>query len=90
MIGSKLSEQFVHPLIVGGLGYLGAQLIGEGNKVTFVGGMRISVPLFIGTVTGASSAVGETLKQWVLPIIPGNVSYSSVESTFLGPALVGE
>lgn len=84
---AQLSEQFVHPLVVGALGYVGAYVMGEGNKVADIGSMSISLPLFLGISTGVSSAVGETFKQWVLPMVSGK--YSSIESTLLGPALVG-
>jgi hypothetical protein len=89
MSGSKLSEQFVHPLIVGALGYAGAYIMGEGVKEVVIGGMSLSLPLFMGVTTGVSSAVGETLKQWVLPMLPNNVGFTSLENTFLAPALVG-
>lgn len=89
MSKSKLSEQFIQPLIVGGLGFLGSHFMGDGGKEAIVGSMNMSLPLFMGVVTGVSSAVGESLKQWVLPMLPNNMNYASMESTFLGPALVG-
>lgn len=89
MSKSKLSEQFIHPLIVGALGYAGSHFMGDGGKEAVVGSMSVSLPLFMGVLTGASSVVGETLKQWVLPMLPNNASYVSMESTFLGPAIVG-
>jgi hypothetical protein len=89
MSGSKLSEQFVHPLIVGGIGFLGSHLYGDGGKVAVIGGTSISLPVFLGAMTGISSAVGESLKQWVLPMLPNNSGFSSLENTFLAPALVG-
>jgi len=89
MSKSQLSEQFIHPIIVGGLGYLGSHFMGDGKKVAVIGSMNLSLPMFMGAVTGISSAVGESLKQWVLPMLPNNMSYSSMESTFLSPAIVG-
>ena len=89
MLGSKLSKQFVHPVIVGLIGYLGAHAMGEGNKKAIIGSLEFSLPMFFGITTGVSSAAGETLKQWVLPILPGNAGYVSLENTFLSPALVG-
>lgn len=89
MSKSQLTEQFVHPLIVGAIGYAGAYALGEGEKIASFAGMTISLPLFLGLTTGVSSAFGETLKQWVLPMLPNNASYVSVENTFLSPVLVG-
>lgn len=89
MSKSQLTEQFVQPLIVGAIGWAGAYALGEGNKIASVGGMSISLPLFLGLTTGVSSAFGETLKQWVLPMLPNNSSYVSIENTFLSPVLVG-
>jgi hypothetical protein len=86
---SKLSEQFVHPLIVGGLAYVGANMMGEGNRMVKLAGLKMSLPLFFGVTTVASSAVGESLKQWILPMLPGNASFASLENTFLSPAIVG-
>lgn len=89
MSKSQLTEQFVHPLIVGAIGYAGAHALGEGDRFAYFAGMTISLPLFLGLTTGVSSAFGETLKQWVLPMLPNNASYVSVENTFLSPVLVG-
>jgi hypothetical protein len=89
MSKSQISEQFMHPLIVGVLGYAGAYVMGEGSKEAVIGGMTLSLPLFLGMATGISSAVGETLKQWVLPMLPNNNSFVPLENTFLAPVLVG-
>lgn len=86
---SKLSEQFLHPVVVGVLGYFGAHMAGDGNKVVTTFGMEQSLPSYIGLVTAASSLAGESLKQWVLPMLPNNQNYSSLESTFLQPGLTG-
>ena len=51
--------------------------------------LHCPLPIFLGLVGTGSSIAGESLKQWVLPMLPGNGSYSMLESTFLQPALVG-
>ena len=89
MSGSKISEQFLHPLVVGALGFTGAYFLGEGAKIAQVGGITMSLPMFLGLTTAVSSGLGETLKQWILPTFSNNMDYVSLESTLLSPALVG-
>jgi hypothetical protein len=86
---SKVSEQFLHPFIVGLVSIAGSYASGESGKVAQIGGISLSLPVFQGIVTGLSSTGGETLKQWVLPMLPNNAMYSNMESTFLSPVLVG-
>jgi len=86
---NKISENLLQPIVVGLVNTAGAYAMGEGDKSAIFSSLSVPLPIFLGLVGTGSSIAGESLKQWVLPMLPGNGSYSMLESTFLQPALVG-
>lgn len=86
---SKLSENFIQPVVVGLVNVAGAYAVGEGNNSARLGGMSVPLPIFLGLVGSASSIAGETLKNYVLPMLPNNAKFASLEGVLLQPALCG-
>ena len=79
---------FTRPLIVGALAYFGSMAIdGVGEATVF--GVRMGMNTFYAITTIGSSLAGQSLKQWILPMLPNNGNYVQLESAFLLPALTG-
>jgi hypothetical protein len=87
---SKIAENLLEPLIVGGIATAAIKFMYPGSRtIKVLDAFPLPDYLAIGLAVGASSAVSETLKLWVLPYLPNNKSFASLEGMLLGPALAG-
>jgi hypothetical protein len=87
---SKLAENIFEPLLVGGIAAAFVKFFyPETSSFKILGTLSLPEYALVGITVGASSAVSETLKFWVLPYIPHNKSLAGLESMFLGPVITG-
>ena len=88
-LSSKIMENVLSPVIVGSLAGLGLKLMyPQTRSVNLLGVVSLPDYAVYGGLVGAASAVSESLKLWVLPLIPNN-QYVGLESLILAPAITG-
>ena len=85
----KIVETLAKPAFVGVVGALGARvLLGEdGDLVLF--GKALLGWLGIGGTVMLGSYIGEVSHEWLLPLIPKNEKYASLEGAVLSPVICG-
>src|SRR5271170_7787270 len=83
-IGSNLKEMFIKGGLVGLAGGFGAVvLFGETSTIS-LGGMSLPAWAVVAGATGISSAVVDVAKDYILPHIPQNQTFSHIEGVALG------
>lgn len=87
---SKITENLLEPLLVGGVAAVAVKVLYPSTqKFSILGSVSLPDYVLFGAAVGASSAVSETIKLWILPYIPQSRSLASLESMLLGPAITG-
>ena len=90
MSAAWLSDSAMEALIVGGVSYLAAKGMGKDSSIVEKGGVEVGMSTYYGLAGAAGSIIGNSMKQYVLPFIPGNNENGVMaESTLIKPALTG-
>ena len=86
---SKLSETFAKPALSGVVAAVGASILyGESGSV-LIGSIAVPVPLLLFGTTLAADFVGELAHNYILPQLPANEKWSTLEGAIISPIAAG-
>src|SRR5271154_3100310 len=75
--------------LAGGIAAAASYFMGEAQGSISLLGVNVPIPVAIFGAVGASSIAADLGHDWVLPHIPGNATWTNVESAALGLGLSG-
>ena len=83
----KIKEMLSRPVVVGLTSALGAVAMSQRYKVDLPLFGEIPAPVFYGLLGIGSSLATESLRQWVLPMLPQSDAAVQAENALLSPVL---
>ncbi len=90
MNSTKIADLLLKPALVGTFAGLGAYYIfGETGLFNFPIIGNVNTIIGIGAITAGSSFLGSLSEDYILPYLPNNAQYSSLEAKLITPVMSG-
>lgn len=84
------TEMATRAAVTGGVGLLGSLVMGDQfSRSVNVGPLALPAPVAVGAAVAASSVAADISRNYVLPWIPGNEKFATMEGTALGLGVAG-